>query len=61
MGTRRSATALDGGYAHGTNVVLLAPDVAEAFPTGRDVNSALRSLMRLQEDLRKPAGDLPAE
>lgn len=42
-------------YAEGTNVVLLAPDVAEAFPTERDVNAALRSLMRLQEDLRNSA------
>ena len=48
-------------YAKGTNVVLLAPDVAEAFPTERDVNSALRSLMRLQEDLRNPARELPAK
>lgn len=48
-------------YAKGTNVVLLAPDVAEAFPTERDVNSALRSLMRLQEDLRSLARELPAK
>ncbi len=48
-------------YAQGTNVVLLAPDVAEAFPTEGDVNSALRSLMRLQEDLRTPSRELPAK
>jgi len=48
-------------YAQGTNVVLLAPDVAEAFPTERDVNAALRSLMRLQGDLRSPARELPAK
>lgn len=33
-------------YAQGTNVVLLEPDVAEAFPTARAVNSALRKLLR---------------
>lgn len=48
-------------YAQGTNVVLLAPDVAEALPTEGDVNSALRSLTRLQEDLRSPARELPAK
>lgn len=30
----------------GTTLVLLAADVAEAFPTGRAVNQALRSLLR---------------
>ena len=29
-------------YAEGTNIVVLEPDVAEAFPTGRAVNAALR-------------------
>ncbi|MEG3438460.1 hypothetical protein V0288_15115 [Pannus brasiliensis CCIBt3594] len=33
-------------YRAGTNLVLLDPDVAEAFPTGESVNEALRSLMR---------------
>lgn len=33
-------------YAQGTNVVLLEPDVAEAFPTARAVNAALRKLLR---------------
>ena len=32
-------------YRKGTNLVLLDPDVARAFPTGEAVNRALRSLM----------------
>lgn len=34
-------------YAEGTNLVLLAPDVAEAFPDDVAVNEALRLLIRL--------------
>jgi len=33
-------------YREGTNLVLLAPDVAKQFPDGRSVNEALRILMR---------------
>ncbi len=33
-------------YARGTNIVVLEPDVAEAFPTARAVNAALRKLLR---------------
>lgn len=33
--------------ARGTNLVLLAPDVARAFPTEEAVNEALRLVMRL--------------
>lgn len=33
-------------YASGTNVVVLEPDVAEAFPTARAVNAALRKVLR---------------
>ena len=36
-------------FAHGTNVVVVAPDVAEAFKTSKAVNEALRSHL-------KPAG-----
>jgi hypothetical protein len=36
-------------YKEGTNLVLLDPDVAEAFPTDESVNQALRLLMRLAE------------
>jgi hypothetical protein len=31
-------------YAQGTNVVLLEPDVAKAFPNAEAVNSSLRAL-----------------
>lgn len=34
-------------YAAGTNLVLLSPDVAAAFPNESAVNEALRSLIRL--------------
>ena len=34
-------------YAEGTNIVLLEPDVAAAFPNGAAVNKALRSLMQV--------------
>ena len=34
----------------GTTLVLLAADVAEAFPTGTAVNQALRSLLRGRRD-----------
>ncbi|GCL38767.1 hypothetical protein IQ227_22235 [Anabaena aphanizomenioides LEGE 00250] len=48
-------TQLEGGvrgkyverYKQGTNLVLLAPDVAQAFPTAEAVNEALRLLIRL--------------
>lgn len=33
----------------GTNVVLLEPDVARAFPTPEAVNEALRALIRVAE------------
>lgn len=36
-------------YADGTNVVLLDPDVAGAFPDSKSVNDALRSLVRIAE------------
>lgn len=34
-------------YQAGTNVVLLDPEVAEAFPTSESVNEALRLLMQI--------------
>ncbi|ACK73401.1 conserved hypothetical protein [Gloeothece citriformis PCC 7424] len=34
-------------FQEGTNLVLLDPDVAEAFPTDEAVNEALRMLIRL--------------
>lgn len=32
-------------YSEGTNVVILDPDVAEAFPDSKAVNNALRALV----------------
>ncbi|MGH2414701.1 MAG: hypothetical protein ACRDEA_13645 [Microcystaceae cyanobacterium] len=48
---------LDGGvrgkyaqrYQEGTNLVLLDPDVAQAFPTDEAVNEALRLLIQISE------------
>lgn len=34
-------------YKEGTNLVLLAPDVADAFPDEQSVNEALRLVMQL--------------
>ena len=34
-------------YAEGTNIVVLAPDVARAFPSADSVNQALRGLMEI--------------
>ncbi len=34
-------------YAEGTNVVVLAPDVAAVFPDSIAVNEALRTLVRM--------------
>ncbi|MFH1961589.1 MAG: hypothetical protein ABIJ30_01740 [bacterium] len=34
-------------YQKGTNLVLLSPDVAKAFPTEESVNETLRSLINL--------------
>lgn len=34
-------------YQAGTNLVLLEPDVARAFPTEKEVNEALRLVMQL--------------
>lgn len=34
-------------YRAGTNLVLLAPDVARAFPTEEAVNKALRMVVRM--------------
>ncbi|MFM9960546.1 MAG: hypothetical protein ACKV2Q_04900 [Planctomycetaceae bacterium] len=36
-------------YASGTNLVLLAPDVAAAFPNADAVNEALRLLVRVAQ------------
>ncbi len=36
-------------YRAGTNIVLLDPDVAQAFPTSDAVNEALRLLMQIAQ------------
>ncbi len=36
-----------GEYQKGTNLVLLSPDVAAAFPNDTSVNKALRGLMKI--------------
>lgn len=36
-------------YAAGTNVVLLAPDVAASFPDSSSVNDALRMLIKIAQ------------
>ena len=36
-------------YREGTNLVLLAPDVAKAFPTEEAVNDALRLVIQLRK------------
>jgi len=42
-------------YAEGTNVVVLAPDVA-AFPTAEAVNTALRALITIaRQTVKTPA------
>lgn len=42
-------------FARSTNLVLLAPDVARAFPTEEAVNEALRLVIRLAELPLSPA------
>ena len=40
-------------YAAGTNLVLLAPDVAKAFPTPEAVNDALRLLLSVAKTVSR--------
>lgn len=42
-------------FAHGTNVVVLAPNVAEAFKTSKAVNEALRSQIKAPGKARRLA------
>ncbi len=43
-------SGVKGKYAHryqeGTNLILLDPDVAQAFPTAKEMNEALRLLIQ---------------
>jgi hypothetical protein len=43
-------------YRKGTNVVLLEPDVAEAFPTEDAVNEALRGILHTTRAVRQIGG-----
>jgi len=43
-------------YRKGTNVVLLEPDVAEAFPTEAAVNEALRGILGKARAARRTGG-----
>ena len=44
-------------YRHGTNVILLDPELAEAFPDSKSVNDALRALRAIatRTEVRKRA------
>lgn len=44
-------------YRAGTNIVLLDPDVAQAFPTSDAVNEALRLLIQIAQR-QKPNAEL---
>jgi hypothetical protein len=41
-------------FAEGTNLVLLAPDVAEVFPDSDSVNAALRVVLRASARANQP-------
>jgi len=43
-------------YRKGTNIVLLQPDVAEAFPTEDAVNEALRGVLTTTRAVRRTGG-----
>ena len=47
-------------YASGTNVVVLAPDVASQFPTADDVNETLRAVAKLIEFRKSRTKHQPA-
>ncbi len=43
-------------YKKGTNLILLSPDVAAAFPDDEAVNTALRNLLHLAKKSIGPTG-----
>ena len=43
-------------YRQGTNIVLLEPDVAAAFPTDGAVNEALRGILNTTRAVRRTGG-----
>lgn len=44
-------------YAEGSNVVVLPPDLAEAFPTAEAVHEALRDVLSLAEKVKTKMPD----
>ncbi len=46
-------------YRARTNLVLLDPELAEAFPTDAAVNNALRAVLKVAEVVRSPNKTLP--
>ena len=46
-------------YRAGTNLVLLDPEVAEAFPTDAAVNETLRAVLNMTKRVRLPPKKLP--
>ena len=46
-------------YNEGTNIVLLDPDVAAAFPNSEAVNEALRLLMRVAKTAISDSAGIP--
>ena len=48
-------------YRQGTNLVLLEPDVAAAFPSAKAVNRALRLLLALARNEAAPAQRAPGK
>ena len=43
-------------FAHGSNVVVLQPEIQKAFPTSEAVNKALASMLAFAEDTQDLAG-----
>lgn len=41
-------------YRSGTNLVLIDPELAKAFPTEASVNDALRAVLELTKTVRRP-------
>ena len=47
-------------YRAGTNLVLLEPDIAQAFPTDASVNEALRLLLQIAQR-QQPSNSVEAD
>jgi hypothetical protein len=43
-------------FREGTNIVLIEPEVAEAFPTEQAVNEALKGVLRTAQAVRSTGG-----